>query len=66
MVLRYILIIALLVYVLYKIGFFRGLTAGMNGSPDRKPPEGNVNVHQAGKKKPEFKGGEYIDYEEVK
>ena len=35
----------------------------------RRPPDGNVNVDSApdrGTRKPEFKGGEYVDYEDIK
>ncbi|GAB1446082.1 MAG: hypothetical protein KF860_02430 [Cyclobacteriaceae bacterium] len=69
--LKFLLIIAISIYVLSKIGrfFFR---MGMSSSQNRsyqKPSDGNVNVNSSsskGKNKTDIKGGEYIDYEEVK
>lgn len=67
---RILLIFSLIFYVLYKFGFFRGLTEGMNsGQSGHKPPNSNVNVDGAPpkeKKRTDFKGGEYVDYEDVK
>lgn len=67
--LRWLIIVTLIGYVLYKFGFFRALVSGHNEPLDRKPPGGNVNVNNAPpkeKKKSSFKGGEYVDYEEIK
>jgi len=69
--LRLLLIFSLIFYVLYKFGFFRSLLQGARGQQnfDRKPPNGNVNVDAAPpkeKKRSDFKGGEYVDYEEIK
>lgn len=67
--LRWLIIITLVGYVLYKFGFFRSLSGGYNEPLDRKRPDGNVNVNNAPpkeKKKSSFKGGEYVDYEEIK
>jgi len=67
---RILLIITLLFYVLYKFGFFRALSSGYNEGQIRRPPNGNVNVdsapQQKEKKRSGFKGGEYVDYEEIK
>lgn len=66
---RILLIFSLIFYVLYKFGFFRALTSGYNESNNKRPPNGNVNVDSAPskeKKRPGFKGGEYVDYEEIK
>ncbi len=70
--LRVLLIFSLIFYVLYKFGFFKGLSAGLqnpNQPLNRKPPNSNVNVDgmpPKEKKRSDFKGGEYVDYEEVK
>ncbi len=69
--LRILLIISLVGYVLYKFGLFR---FQVNQHPphqnfNRRPPNGNINIDptkQTPKKKSDFKGGEYVDYEEVK
>ncbi|MCB0486993.1 MAG: DUF4834 domain-containing protein [Cyclobacteriaceae bacterium] len=67
--LKLLLIIAITVYVLSKVGrfFFR---MGMSSSQNRqtyRPRDGNVNVDEKpDKQKSHVKGGEYIDYEEVK
>ena len=70
--LRILLIFTLIFYLLYKLGFFRGLLEGMQ-NPDqrnnRRPPNSNVDVDgptPKEKKRSDFKGGEYIDYEDVK
>lgn len=60
--LRFLLILSLIVYVFYKIGsfFFRAGAAAqeLKGfKQQRKTPE---------PKKNKVKGGEYVDYEEVK
>lgn len=65
---RILLILSLILYVLYKFGFFRGLSEGLQ-NPNRRPPNSNVNVDgmpEKEKKRTNIKGGEYIDYEEVK
>lgn len=65
--LRYLIIGVLIFYVLYKMGFFRAFITGYN--EPRKPSNSNVNVDNAPpkeKKKTSFKGGEYVDYEEIK
>ena len=60
---KYILILALLFYVFYKITsfFFKaGVASGQNKQPrqatEGKKPKANGNI----------KGGDYVDYEEVK
>lgn len=69
--LKFLLIIVITAYVLSKIGrFIFGI--GMSSSQNRpyyKPPGGNVNVNDTTaqpKNKSTIKGGEYIDFEEVK
>lgn len=72
---RFLLIMSLIVYVLYKLGVFRIFMSNQVGGPNqgrtfnRRPPDSNVNVNSASsknKKGSDFKGGEYVDYEEVK
>jgi hypothetical protein len=70
--LKILIILILIFYVMSKLGFFRAFSQGVNSSSgDRpRPAGGNVNIHSVPKKdtrKPsDFKGGDYIDYEEVK
>lgn len=68
--LRWLIIISLFAYVLYKFGFFRSLSSGYNEKGQtRKPPNSNVNVDNTPpkeKKRSDFKGGDYVDYEEIK
>ena len=62
----------LVVYILSKIGgfFFRVGAASQNRQyQQQRPTEGSINVDSApkkGKKSSNVRGGEYIDYEEVK
>jgi len=66
---KFLLIIVISVYVLSKLGrFFFGLGMSQNRSYDRTSG-GNVNVNNTASKnknKSTIKGGDYIDYEEVK
>jgi hypothetical protein len=74
--LRFLLILSLIIFVVIKLGgFFFRLAAGANAgqnpqqAPNRNSHRGNVNVDQnphQNKRNKDFKGGEYIDYEEVK
>jgi hypothetical protein len=71
--LRLLLIFILIFYVLYKMGLFRVFVSnareGYQGSQKHnRPPNSNVNIdsNPSQKKKSDYKGGEYIDYEEVK
>lgn len=69
MLLRWLIIGTLIGYVLYKMGFFRALSSGYNEPLDRRKPANKVNVDSAPskeKRKTSFKGGEYVDYEEIK
>ena len=62
---RFLLVLGLILYVIYKIGtlFFRAGAASQqfrNQQPPRStPPPKNP-------KNEKFKGGEFIDYEEIK
>ncbi|HNP06076.1 MAG TPA: hypothetical protein PKN99_00540 [Cyclobacteriaceae bacterium] len=69
--LKLLLIIAITIYVLTKFGrLFFGL--GITSSQRRthyRPPGSNVNVNGTSpksKNNSDIKGGEYVDYEEVK
>jgi len=66
---RWLLIISLIGYVLYKMGFFKSLSSGYNEKDQyRRPPNSKVNVDSAPskeKKRSTFKGGDYVDYEEI-
>jgi hypothetical protein len=61
--LKFLLILGLILYSVYKIGslFFR---AGAASQQFRGPRNPEPQVKQD--KKRAFKGGEYVDYEEVK
>jgi hypothetical protein len=64
--LKFLLIIAISIYVLSKIGrFFFSMGMSQNRTHQR---QGNVNANEksGNKNKTTIKGGEYIDYEEVK
>jgi len=69
--LKLLLIIAIAIYVLSKFGrFFFGMGASSSQRRSyQRPPDGNVNVNSTSpksKNKTDIKGGEYVDYEEVK
>ena len=67
--LRLLILLALVVYVLHKLGFFKMIARAIQGDDGDKPPGGNVNIDSnPGKegKKSQFKGGDYVDYEEIK
>jgi hypothetical protein len=67
--LRFLLIVALGLYILSKIGgfFFRIGAASQNRTTQYRKP-GNINVDKTQKKdkRGTIKGGDYVDYEEVK
>jgi hypothetical protein len=67
---RLLLILILLFYVLYKLGLFRVFVHQVKDGyteSGRKPGELNIDrPAPKQKKKPNLKGGEYVDYEEVK
>jgi hypothetical protein len=70
MLLRWLIIGTLIGYVLYKMGFFKALSGGYNEpSNQNRRPDSKVNVNTAPpkeKKRSSFKGGDYVDYEEIK
>ncbi|MBX2944743.1 MAG: hypothetical protein KF725_02820 [Cyclobacteriaceae bacterium] len=70
---RILLLFILIFYVLYKLGLFRVFAGGVkqgyfdSGNPNQRAG-GSVNIDSAPpkEKREGFKGGEYVDYEEVK
>jgi len=71
--LKFLLILAISFYILSKIGRllfgFRVSSQQHNRQYHRKPTNGNVhidNIPNKDKKGSSIKGGEYVDYEEVK
>lgn len=68
---RLLIILALIVYVLSKLSglFFRvGASSQRNKNFQQRRPEGSIHVDSAPKKEKRgnIKGGDYVDYEEVK
>lgn len=69
---KLLLICILIGYVLYKLGTSTRIftnTHSNNRPNQHKPGDGNIHVDAAPpkeKKRSDFKGGEYVDYEEVK
>lgn len=68
---KFLLIVALVFYAIYKIGtlFFKAGAASQQFRNQQPPRNFNGNAAPNPKQKPkgtDFKGGEYIDYEEVK
>ncbi|MBL7874813.1 MAG: hypothetical protein JNL53_04075 [Cyclobacteriaceae bacterium] len=65
---RFWIVLGLITYVLYKIGsfFFRAGAASQSRFQQRKPPEGDIHGNASKKKSGTIKGGDYVDYEEVK
>jgi hypothetical protein len=67
--LKTLIIITLILYVLYKLGVFRAFVSGYSEpTSQNRPPQSKVKVDstpQKEKRKP-FKGGDYVDYEEIK
>ncbi|MGE4015297.1 MAG: hypothetical protein AB7E82_03070 [Cyclobacteriaceae bacterium] len=59
--LKFLLILSIIVYLIFKVGslFFKAGAASQTRFQQRNDPNSS-------KKNKEFKGGEYIDYEEVK
>jgi hypothetical protein len=68
---KQILFLALAIYLISKLSgfFFRaGAASQQNKNSQQRKREGNINVDSIPKKerKGEIKGGDYVDYEEVK
>jgi hypothetical protein len=68
---KFLLICILVGYVLYKLGSsVKVYTNAGQRPPQHRPPGSNVNINTPPPSKKEsgkdFKGGEYVDYEEIK
>ncbi|MFM8832723.1 MAG: hypothetical protein ACKOE5_03115 [Cytophagales bacterium] len=68
--LKFLIVVGLITYLVYKIGgiFFRAGAASQqyrNVPPRRPESRGNANSNQ-NKRNGTIKGGDYVDYEEVK
>ena len=67
---KLLIILALAVYILSKIGgfFYRVGAASQNRNSQTRRQDGSVNVDSNPKKdkRGTIKGGDYVDYEEVK
>ncbi len=63
---RFIIIVAIIAYVLYKVGSFLFKIGAASQQLRNNPPQGNVNNTGPKEKKKPNTAGEYIDYEEVK
>lgn len=68
---KFIVILALIIYIISKIGgfFFRVGAASQQRQYQQRRPEGSVHVNAQPKKEKRsgnIKGGDYVDYEEVK
>jgi hypothetical protein len=65
---KFLLILGLILYVIYKIGtlFFRAGAASQQFRNPNQNQNFNQPNNQQQKKDKKFKGGEYVDYEEIK
>ena len=74
---KFFLILSFALYLIYRIGgllfkiLFIGFTQSKRSSYSRgrrkhSVPDSNVDIQNIPKKAKDFKGGEYIDYEEIK
>lgn len=65
---KFLLILGLILYVIYKIGtlFFRAGAASQQFRNPHQNQNFNQPNNQQQKKGKNFKGGEYVDYEEIK
>lgn len=61
--LRFLLIVAIITYIFYKVGTF--LFKLGEASQQLRNNQNNIRTAEKGKKKPKI-NGDYIDYEEVK
>lgn len=63
---RFIIIVAIIAYVLYKVGSFLFKIGAASQQLRNNQSQSNVNSNGAKQKKKPNVTGEYIDYEEVK
>ncbi len=69
--LKFLLILALSLYILSKVGgfLFRSVSSSQQYRAQPRKPDGKIHVDTAPKKDRKgssIKGGDYVDYEEVK
>jgi hypothetical protein len=69
--LKFLVILVLSVYILSKVGtfFFKMGAGSQQPRAQQRRPEGKINVDPNSRKErkgTDIKGGEYVDYEEVK
>jgi hypothetical protein len=69
--LKFLLIMALALYILSKVGSFIFRSGGNVQPPNRSQRRADGSIHvdtnpEKGKKGSSIRGGEYVDYEEVK
>jgi hypothetical protein len=66
---KFLIILGLIAYIFYKVGglFFRAGAASQNRTQYRKPENSDAQASpKKEKRNGTIKGGDYIDYEEVK
>ncbi len=65
---KFLIILGLVAYIFYKVGglFFRAGAASQNRNYPPRQPQPNQEPKPKKETKGTIKGGEYIDYEEVK
>lgn len=63
--LRLLLILILIGYILYKLGFFRIFLYHFHQGYHRQDREPKIHFRRKEPRKSSFKGGEYVDFEEV-
>lgn len=66
---RFLLILSVIGYVIYKVGgfFFKAGAASQQLRDQQRRSQNSVNTNPAkAKKDGNIKGGEYVDYEEIK
>jgi len=65
---KFLLILSIIAYLIFKIGgfFFKAGAASQQFRQQPPRPQNSVNTNSKDKKSSHIKGGEYVDYEEVK
>jgi hypothetical protein len=67
---KFLIIVGIVAYIIYKVGglFFRAGAASQQTRTHYRNPEANPTAHSPKKEKRNggIKGGDYVDYEEVK
>jgi len=66
---KLIIVLVLIIYLLNKVSTVLFRSSGRSRQDFNRPPEGSIHVDDPGKtpkRKGNIKGGDYVDYEEVK